>query len=397
MASSEYSTISPGALSAYLERHGWNRVSDDALTAVWRLADHDILAPLVKDLADYDAVVATAVARLAGSLNRKPSLVLQDLRAVAYDVLELKDILGIDNLSAIPLKAASTAVLCFERLALGASYATISEKPRATVPSRRPPEVTEFIASLKFGPYTNGVASYALFAPIPLASQMNLFETRQVDESVKDLHFVPFERRVTERLPSYIAAAVDAAIMCKLTSRMQPFEEAVGKGVTVPLLRGIRDLLTILPEKVATVTIEYSPLVPSESRRSPSTIPLLSHDDTKLLQEAIEFLETKEPLDIEEVEGPVISLGRDVEDIQGAVIITAFLQHKPQKVYMRLTEPMYDLAICAHQKRLNVVVMGTLRREGRRLWLDEPSQFRLMWDDEERSNRDQPSADVDAE
>lgn len=381
---SDYAKVAPNALVAYLRRHGWDQVSYDELISVWRREGRDIVAPVASDLDDYEDVIESAVSRLAANLDRKPALVLQDLLAVVYDILELKNVVGLDALLAIPLQTATDTVQSLQKISTGAAYATAAKTPRGVVPPTRPPQVNEFVASLKFGPYTNGAPGYALFAPIPLGHQPTLWDAA-IEPTPDSETFVPFERQVTAHIPQYIAAAMEAAIDARQTSTLEPFEVAVERGVTSTLLRGIRQLLKVLPEDHPFLEIEYSPLLYVEKRDK--SVPLLSGEAAEVLTDAITFLESKEPLQVEEVVGPVVSLGRGADEPQGAITVTTLLTRRPQNIYIRLPEPEYNLAILAHQKRVSIEVSGHLRRDGRRLWLDEPTNFRLAremeWADED--------------
>jgi hypothetical protein len=151
------------------------------------------------------------------------------------------------------------------------------------------------------------------------------------------------------------------------SSGLQPFADAISLGVTVPLLRALRGFLTVLPSNVP-IEIRYSPML--EPNRERDEIALPSQDAKDVLADAIAFLEAREPSEAGQYQGPVISLGRDPGDLQGAVGMIAAINRKPRRVHMYLGEEDYRIAIMAHEQRVNLVVKGSLRLEGQRLWLD---------------------------
>lgn len=373
MTENVYAHVSPNALAAYLESRGWSRVETAERVAIWRSEDTDILAPLTSDLSDYDDIVASAVSKLATALHTKASQIAQDLMAVAYDIIELKQIIGMDELATIPLQSAAEAIQSLQRLALGVAYSSATERqPRAVVPSKRPADVTEFMGSIKFGQLRNGSTAYAMFAPVPLVGQMSFW-----DEANRA--YMPFARKVMAHVPDAVRAAAMAVVEARTGKGVQAFADGIERGVTVPLLRAMRQLIRILPESTP-LEVVYSPLLRGEE--NVKRVPLISLEADDVLAEGIAFLESREPAEVDEIQGQVVSLGREPEDVQGAISMVAFLNRKAQRVYVRLAEEDYQAALLAHGKRVNVEVRGRLRREGRRLWLDEPHDFRIVSEDE---------------
>jgi hypothetical protein len=98
-----------------------------------------------------------------------------------------------------------------------------------------------------------------------------------------------------------------------------------------------------------------------------------------MFEEASRFLRETTPINTLDIEGYVVRLDRGDPRQEGEVIVATELpDFGPLRVHLRLPPASYAIATDAHQTGSPVHVVGTLKKEGRRFMLLEPSGFQQL-------------------
>jgi hypothetical protein len=84
-----------------------------------------------------------------------------------------------------------------------------------------------------------------------------------------------------------------------------------------------------------------------------------------VIQEAARVLRDEAPIEEFELEGIIIALDRPPGATIGTVTVLGFIEDRPRRVRMELSEPDYALAGRAHTNRLPIICYGVLVKDGR--------------------------------
>jgi hypothetical protein len=124
------------------------------------------------------------------------------------------------------------------------------------------------------------------------------------------------------------------------------------------------------------VNVDWSPFrrVPSELRSTAR----FEADSASIFAEAARLLKETAPVQKADFRllGTVTKLDR--EPSAGGGEVTVRPEGLNWRVKLWLPEPEYRIAVNAHERKQRVTCIGTLRREGRRTWLDDPIDFQVV-------------------
>jgi len=170
-----------------------------------------------------------------------------------------------------------------------------------------------------------------------------------------------------------------AATKATATGRMQPFEEAVERGVSANLCEAVAALQQESGMNTVEVRMTWSPTRPVP-RQIPDRITLGS-DLAPVLYEAGRMFREKTPVDDYSLAGFVVQLRREEQQIEGTATISGLVDGNLRRVAVQLDPQTYQQAVDAHQQQLPVSCEGELSRVGRGFQLVHPRKFTVLRED----------------
>lgn len=371
--------VLPTALTAYLRAHGWRIRQDISDSSVTYWVNHresvSLAQPLDRDFDDYDARIYEIISELASLEARSQLEILKALQLVAFDVIRFCDIAGVDAAYNVPLEVGLRAVEGLYNLVVGAAYAAVER--RKTVPTRRPRQVQEYLASTKFGPIMNGTVNYAVYSPLALAPyrQASLFPNEDRIESM------PYERSVVDTIVNATRVAAQTADLVLAGESIEKFDDTVSYGVNATVCEALSDLAAVSAQRTPVVRIEWSPELPHPLGRDDAPTISVPPNAIEVLQDAARyFKETGEREDYL-VLGSVVIMHREPQDLEGDVAIISTVNDRPARIHIHLEHRDYSAALKANLEKKVVAVVGTLTKKGRAWVLLSPRDFRILEDE----------------
>ena len=189
----------------------------------------------------------------------------------------------------------------------------------------------------------------------------------------------PFERKVSQTLASGLLAARLAAQRAAVSGDVQPFREAVPRGVSANLCDALVGLGQVSSAEGIEIAISWSrnrPLdQPAQSKYqfSPDMVPVFA--------EASRLFKETEPREDVEIEGFVIDLHRDEGAPSGRVAVSALIDENLRKISIELAEDDYAAALRAHGEQRRIRATGDLIKQGRSYRLLNPGHVALAAED----------------
>lgn len=374
-------TIGPIASAAYLRSRGWSReVIEPGFSEVWRLSDEqggfEVLLPLNRELADYALRMGEMLQTLSVAEQRSQLEILTDVSLASADVVRLR-VTGAETADgSIAIDDGVTLVDSARAVLLAAACS--AHEPRRSFPTRKPRQAVEYLEKARLGQTERGsytVTMVSTVAPSLTASEDGrLFDTPDTQE--------PFARRVTLTLARAVTKLRTAAEVAVAESDLQPFEDAVCKGVSADLCEAVTGIGAASPDSGAMhLAITWSPARPvPEATPSRAVVP---HDYMPVVEEAGRLLRSREPREDFLVLGPVVRLERSESQGPGRITVTTLVDEVARRVSVELQEAEYHVAIHAHDHADPVACRGSLRKEGSTFALLEPRDFDIAPGDDE--------------
>lgn len=274
-----FGSADPQDIAAYLEGLGWSRPEEQPNWTAARLwvppdaSGLEVLAPTRRTSGDYSRLVYDLCLELADVRGTDPQRILRDIRAVAYDTIRLRVDVGGDD-DSIPL-IDGVGIVEHARSMLSAAAAS-SVEPRRNHPSRRPPAAEDYVSALRMAQTEQGSFIVAIRSPVGVVQRDA--RTRgddnaapQPDEGPQSLLDEPptmrFEpdasrtltgRDVVATLMSAVDVAEAAATEYFSTRDLQPFDDAVPKGVSANLCHALASIKTAVDFSVG-LSVTWSP------------------------------------------------------------------------------------------------------------------------------------------
>jgi hypothetical protein len=187
----------------------------------------------------------------------------------------------------------------------------------------------------------------------------------------------PFERRVSLRVYDAARAAQEAATSALIKpDGLEVFTKAVRHGVSANFCEALVGLggESGHPFELSLVLASSRPI------RDRSLTPIrFRHDHLPVLAEAAQELRERVPEEGVLAFGNVVRLHREGTGT-GEISITATSEgdDRLRRIWMSLPGPDYAQAMRAHEEMRTVSVRGDLIRRGTRLYLNNPTAFRVQ-------------------
>jgi hypothetical protein len=371
--------IRPLDTIAYLRSNGWSKADqqiDPNSFSVWVRKDeageeYEVAVPLEQDYRDYPLRVADALNVLATVEDRSQVEIHRDLSFVSADVIRVRMIDPELNDGSVAIDEGAEAFPRARDLLLSAACSAVG--PRAYFPSRKPGQALDYMRNVRLGQTEHG--SFVLTLISRVAPSLG-----KGDGLLFDAAEDPFERRVTLRLASALAAVKQAARDAVIEQSIGSFLKSVNQGVSANLCDALAGLAK---DQEQDRQLEFNFAWSANRPVDPSTIRriVFSADTFPTIQEAARQLKETAPTDDYELLGPVVKLDSDQPQENGKVTVVSLVEGTQKKITFELSGDHYRTAVEAHRDENLVKCRGSLHREGRRFSLTEIHDFEAVLDD----------------
>ena len=339
----EILSAQPQQISEYLLSRGWvleEQVDDKA--TVWDLptAGAEVWLPLRRELRDYGHLIGELFATLQAVEQRSIRSIVQDLSLTWADVSRFRIATDLFATSSLPLSQGVTAVRTARDVISAA--ARWLQDPRSAYYARPTGKVSQFLRGLRLG--QTEVGSYVVTVISPLV----------IDEA-------QFARDSMVQVFRSVASVRQAALRANETLSMEPFN--VAEGVSANLCDALVSLGEASPDNAVEVNFSWSRRLGGEVRQREFIT--LDSAVIRTLVPAAEHLREQEPVPEMQITGDVRTLtDRSEEHSQSEVTLLGQIEGRLRSVHFVLRGAERQAAIEAFERRLPVVVVGTLDMSG---------------------------------
>lgn len=320
---------------------------------------------------DFGRVFGRMIHRLAQLEDKAEAQIIRDMAETSADAISFRVMLDGGRASRLPLAYAPTIFKAAHDVTIAAANA--ASRIRSSYRNWTK-EVREFADRAEVGQTEAGSYVVRVLCPVTHVPQPQL---QRVDDQA------PFERRVTNTLHRALSATRRAAERAITNGELAVFEEAIDDGVSSNMCRALASVGSG-PELVALeIGLRWAALRDQSIPSGGSFY--FGQDYLEVLDSAASHLRELEGEEFEdqEVMGLVWSLDRSpMNGEAGLITINGFIPNggyggrdRVMKCSMELPTELYTLAARAHVEHRLVSVWGTVRRAGRRWWLEDLSRF----------------------
>lgn len=356
---------------AYLESQGWNSVGryGSAATIYRKMTDAgdgELLLPMGEQFADYPQRMRDVVVALSAVENRSQLEVFHDLIKSGFDVLRVRAPQA-DDAGTIELEDGVTLYDRARDLVSAAANAAVRPKRAFRGPSYD--SVRDYLQSLRLGQTEVGSYVLTVLSPVPPAlqgRQSELFPELGVGDE-------PFARTVTRTLDNALHATKLAVAEATATGKLEPFELAVGAGVSANLCEAIARMAML--DQGVKISLSWS-------RVRPVPRNIVTHvftpENARVLAEAAVAFKESEPQSDVVIEGIVVGLHREPENFDGRAKIRGFIEGKLRTVTVEFLYGDYKKVLDAHNAKSLVRVDGELVKKGVVTTLQNPRNLEIF-------------------
>ena len=181
--------------------------------------------PLQHETGDFALRVSEVLRTLEHVEQRSQLEILRDLRTSSSDLIRIRASASQTTTGSIPLDLGVRFVEEAREMMLAAACSAID--PRPYYATRKPVQANEYLSRVRMGQTERGSFVLTILSPVP----PGLRPPEPLDGVLPD----PFERKVSQTLASGLLAARLAAQRAAVSGDVQPFREAVPRGVSANL------------------------------------------------------------------------------------------------------------------------------------------------------------------
>lgn len=360
------SNVTPRALRAYVEAHGWHKVEpygDYGDVYAFGNEPSEIIVPISSRFTDYGLSIGQVITILANMEEREKDAVLRDLCMADVDLVRVRSPESRAD-GSISMDAAAAMIQQSRNMMLAAACS--AWRPRRAFRTNKTKKVKDYVSTVRFGQTEMGSFVINILSPAPPALGPNMAGIPTAE---------PFPRTVVRRLGSGLQAirkAVDLADYEYFDTDLRGFEDGVDVGVSANLCDAVAGMLGKGNESELDISVSWALTYPYPRGRVRVQF---DESDTPILEEASRVLKDRQEHPNALIEGYVISLTRQESDYQGHVTVKGMINGSRRSVRVGLDHEDYERIIGAHDRRRLISVRGDLMCEGQRWTLANPSNL----------------------
>lgn len=371
--------LDPNQIEVYLMARGWEAQRRTPTFSTWTPPQSNadapqLFLPLSRNPRDFEERLQEFVMTLATIQDEDRDALVTNLRYATADLVRIRLASPRVGPGELPIGDGAELFEGAREMMLAAACATVSTRPNFG--PRMPRQALDYLDQVRLGQTERGSYVVTVISDVAPPEQQHLVPD---DAGVID---VPFERHVTTKLVTALAAAHEAttSILAE-TSDYGIFDQAVEAGVSANLCAAIATMGAGQAAANLFVSLEWAssrppvPGMPTRISFEPAALPIL--------KDAVTHLRQLGPFHSELIEGFVSRLTRGNDDEIGTIVVDGEARGERRNVHVELPDEQYDMAVDAHRNRRPVRIRGTLFKRGRSWVLSEPGQ--LSFDDQPRA------------
>lgn len=360
------SKVTPRALRAYVEAHGWHKVEpygDYGDVYAFGNEPSEIIVPISSRFTDYSLSIRQVITILANMEEREEDAVLRDLSLADVDLIRVR-LPGSRADGSISIDMAAAMIQQSRNMLLAAACSAL--RPQRVFRIGKNKRAKKYVSAVRLGQTERGSFIINILSPAPPALGTNMAGIPTAD---------PFPRKVVRKLGSGLQAtreAVDLADYEYRETDLRGFADGVDVGVSANLCEALVGMLGKGNESKLDISVSWALTYPHPHGRVRVQF---DESDTPILEEASRVLRDRQERPNTLIEGYVTSLTRQESDYQGHVTVMGMIDGSRRSVRVELDHEDYDRIIGAHDRRRLISVKGDLMCEGQRWMLENPHEL----------------------
>jgi hypothetical protein len=368
-------SVSLGNIHEYLHQSGWTLRNTDDRTSLWepRAEAQDraggpvrVVLPTMEDFTDYNEQLDQALRAVAFVERRPRQAVLDDITFGGSDNLSVRLNPRAPSGEA-PLGLAQTAVNALRNFVVGSAAGL--DLLELVLPPRRPVRAESYADQARI---STERGSFIVNLALPLGETDPVPQDNPGQPSLIDVQPQPYGRRVATRMR---AIAQSATALARLVGDGDEPIAAFGRprpsAPNATELSALADLGGGGSERQRyLLRFAQSPLSSVFPMGGPLLLPVTPAEQN-VMEDAAEFLRTKQPRSNVTVIGLVVRLTRTSNLGNGDIVIQGVDDDSgtPRRFRMNLGEADYNKALNAHARGLQVAAVGDLGIRGNQRYL----------------------------
>jgi hypothetical protein len=330
--------------------------------------EFEVIVPLEVTFRDYASRIAEVLKTLEAVEERSQLELLKDITTSSTDLVRIQPEIETWSDGSINIEQGNALVQQTRDLLLAAACATV--RPAKLYPTRKPTQAMEYMRKARLGQTERGSFILTVHSPVTPHLQLPMMQA----QLMPDID-IPFERRVMQTLFRALVAVKDAAIKGIATNSLEPFAEAVQRGVSANLCEALVALHVQTEAKSVSFKMTWARA--RESAPGIASSADIHRGFVPVIEEAGKWLKETSPQDNTEIEGmPVLMTSQDATQ-GGLIMVPTIVEGRLRKVRVHLEQGEYQKAVAAHLSKSFIRCEGTLSREGRSYVLSQPSPIEV--------------------
>mgnify|MGYP003576479269 FL=1 len=324
--------IEPDQLAIYLHHRQWVLASDlRNVAGIWRKDgfEGEVVAPLRKDLKDYQRRVVDAISVLAEEEGRLSSMVARDVAELRSNTVSVRVIHQDTKKGTIPLDDGLDLIKAAKDLFT--SSALSMQSRRRHFSGHVAKSVSEFAETLLLGQTEVGSYVVTVIAPAKFSQQSSID--------------VPYASAVAENLCVGLSALRVAEASYALSTNIGFFDGAVEKGVSANLCDALVAMSGSNQDREFEIRISQAAAYAPQRR---DEVFAFSPNSVRRISEAWEYLKDNFVIRDQGITGYVKRLDRVHGAEFGTVTVSAEIGGTERQVSIELPAAQYDQSILAH-------------------------------------------------
>jgi hypothetical protein len=365
---SDLEQLTPEDVARYLRGSGWQPTGDlNGRATIWAFEPEqlEVVVPASNRFRDYVQRINEVVHTLAQAESRPEPEIIRSVTAPYIDRQYFRTFPDAPS-GMIPAAEAAEAFQGIRELLIAAAYAETSPSADLVLPRRKPRIVEDFPKRVLV---TTGPGSFVIATHVELPRDEDaLFPATS------------FERRTLLKLWDVLFLAQTAAAAADEVADLSPFAEYARLGMSTALCRAVARLAGGDNDRPVEMRFAWASAVPTDL---PTTPLRFEAEQVTMLRHAADDLGRREATERAEMRGRIQGLNREDPSQPGWVVVRGRITTQRgesfrRQVWVPLERDDYDRALRAHGQGLDVRIVGTLTRTGRRTELRPTELFRVI-------------------
>lgn len=368
-------SLKPLEIAGYLRSKRWSETTDnERLKSKWTFINEkeeefEIILPLVKAISDYAFLMNNMLNVLEIVEKRSQIEIFKDIQTHSADIYRIPVPTNGSIEGSLSIEDGVGIIKEIKNMIEAAACATID--PKAVFPSRKSPDVVDYMEKLRLGQTEFGSYVFTVYSRVTPA--ISLDGQAQLENDLTE----PFSRNVAYTLTTALQKIKIAAEDFALQGSSKSFEESIKYGVSANLCEAVCGIKSFYEDDASfELNVSWSPtrkvMKPVENKI------VISSDSIPFIEEAAKILRESSPQESFKAIGQIVNLHREPNVEIGTVRMIAIIDEKPKKLTFNIGDPEYSKLVDAHRDKNLVICNGDLVKEKNLYYLKNPNTFEIF-------------------